>query len=145
MPPTNSPCTAVVTGGASGIGAAIAHRLASDGYRVASLDITPAEGGLSYTIDVTDRAQIDAALTEIRAKFGPVTILVNAAGAEGFSRFLDISFTEWQHVIDVTLNGVFHTTQAVLPDMLEAGWGASSMYRSVFWRGVETTGRSVRM
>jgi 2-hydroxycyclohexanecarboxyl-CoA dehydrogenase len=52
-----------------------------------------------------------------------VTILVNAAGAEGFARFLDISFAEWQRVIDVSLNGVFHTIQAVLPDMLEAGWG----------------------
>ena len=123
MPSTNSPRSAVVTGGASGIGAAIAHRLASDGYRVASLDITPTEGGLSYTVDVTDRAQIDAALTEIRAKFGPVTILVNAAGAEGSARFLDMSFAEWQRVINVTLNGVFHTTQAVLPDMIEAGWG----------------------
>ena len=123
MPSTNSPHSAVVTGGASGIGAAIAHLLASDGYRVASLDITPTEGGLSYTVDVTDRAQIDAALTEIRAKFGPVTILVNAAGAEGSARFLDMSFAEWQRVINVTLNGVFHTTQAVLPDMIEARWG----------------------
>jgi len=49
--------------------------------------------------------------------------LVNAAGAEGFSRFLDVTFAEWQRVIDVTLNGVFHTTQAVLPDMVEGGWG----------------------
>jgi 2-hydroxycyclohexanecarboxyl-CoA dehydrogenase len=72
---------------------------------------------------VTDRAQIDTALADIRSQFGPVTILVNAAGAEGSARFLDISFAEWQHVIDVTLNGVFHTTQAVLPDMLDAGWG----------------------
>ena len=58
-----------------------------------------------------------------------MTILVNAAGAEGFARFLDISFAEWQRVIDVSLNGVFHTIQAVLPDMVEAGWGASSTSR----------------
>ena len=76
-----------------------------------------------HTVDVTDRAQIDTALTDIRSRFGPVTILVNAAGAEGSARFLDISFAEWQHVTDVTLSGVFHTTQAVLPDMLDAGWG----------------------
>ncbi len=123
MSPTSNPRTAIVTGGASGIGAAIARRLASDGHRVATLDITPAEGGPSYEVDVTDRAQIDAALADIHAKFGPVSILVNAAGAEGFARFLDISFDEWQRVIDVSLTGVFHTTQAVLPDMLEASWG----------------------
>lgn len=123
MPPATSPRTAVVTGGASGIGAAIVRRLDQDGYRVATLDISPAEASPSYTVDVTDRAQIDTALTDIRSRFGPVTILVNAAGAEGSARFLDISFAEWQHVIDVTFNGVFHTTQAVLPDMLDAGWG----------------------
>jgi NAD(P)-dependent dehydrogenase (short-subunit alcohol dehydrogenase family) len=123
MPPTSNPRTAIVTGGASGIGAAIAHRLASDGHRVATLDITPAEGGVIYEVDVTDRAQIDTALADIHSRFGPVTILVNAAGAEGFARFLDISFAEWQRVIDVSLNGVFHTIQAVLPDMLGAGWG----------------------
>ncbi|HEX9178203.1 MAG TPA: SDR family NAD(P)-dependent oxidoreductase [Mycobacterium sp.] len=123
MPPASNPRTAIVTGGASGIGAAIVHRLITDGYQVATLDITPAEGGQSYTVDVTDRAQIDNALADVRSRFGPVTILVNAAGAEGSARFLDISFAEWQRVIDVTLNGVFHTTQAVLPDMLDAGWG----------------------
>ncbi|MGB8504117.1 SDR family NAD(P)-dependent oxidoreductase [Mycobacterium sp.] len=123
MPPASNPRTAIVTGGASGIGAAIVHRLITDGYQVATLDITPAEGGQSYTVDVTDRAQIDTALADVRSRFGPVTILVNAAGAEGSARFLDISFAEWQRVIDVTLNGVFHTTQAVLPDMLDAGWG----------------------
>ena len=123
MSPNSNPRNAIVTGGASGIGAAIAHRLASDGHRVATLDITPAEGGVFYQVDVTERAQIDTALADIHSKFGPVTILVNSAGAEGFARFLDVSFAEWQRVIDVSLNGVFHTIQAVLPDRLEAGWG----------------------
>ena len=123
MSPTSNPRTAIVTGGASGIGAAIAHRLASDGHRVTTLDIAPADTGVFYEVDVTDRAQIDAALADIHSKFGPVTILVNAAGVEGFARFLDISFAEWQRVIDVSLNGVFHTIQAVLPDMLDAVWG----------------------
>ncbi len=123
MSRVNSPRTAIVTGGASGIGAAIARRLAADGHRVAVLDISGAEDVSSYVVDVTDRAQIDLALTDIHARFGPVTILVNVAGAEGFARFLDISFEEWQRVIDVSLNGVFHTIQAVLPYMIEAGWG----------------------
>lgn len=118
-----NPRVAVVTGGGSGIGAAIAARLTRDGHHVATLDIKPADSGLSYTVDVTDRTQINDALHHIRASLGPVTILVNAAGAEGFSRFLDISFAEWQRVIDITLNGVFHATQAVLPDMIDSRWG----------------------
>jgi 2-hydroxycyclohexanecarboxyl-CoA dehydrogenase len=123
MRPTDSARTALVTGGASGIGAAIAQRLANDGHCVATLDITPSEGDMSYVVDVTDRAQIDAAVADIHAKAGPITILVTAAGAEGSARFLDISFADWQRVMDVSLNGVFHTIQAVLPDMLGAGWG----------------------
>jgi 2-hydroxycyclohexanecarboxyl-CoA dehydrogenase len=123
MSATSNPRTAIVTGGSSGIGAAIAHRLACDGHHVATLDIRPTGGGVSYKVDVTDREQIEAALADIQSRFGPVTILVNAAGAEGSARFLDISFVEWKRVIDVSLNGVFHTIQAVLPDMLQAGWG----------------------
>lgn len=115
--------TAVVTGGASGIGQAIAERLTEAGHRVATIDVKPAETGFSFAADVTDRAQIDAALADIRETLGPVTILVNAAGTEGFIRFLDVTFAEWQRVIDVNLNGVFHTVQATLPDMLAAGWG----------------------
>ncbi|HEY5152279.1 MAG TPA: SDR family NAD(P)-dependent oxidoreductase, partial [Mycobacterium sp.] len=115
--------TAVVTGGGSGIGAAIVNRLRSDGYRVAVLDLNPSDSEFSYVADVTDRAQIDAALGEIRAALGPVTILVNAAGKDSFRRFTDISFDQWRKIIDINLNGVFHTIQAVLPDMLEAGWG----------------------
>jgi 2-hydroxycyclohexanecarboxyl-CoA dehydrogenase len=115
--------TAVVTGGASGIGAAIAHRLSTDGYRLAVLDTKPTQTGVSCVADVTDRAQIDAALAQIRKQLGQVTVLVNAAGAEGFTRFLDLAFADWQRIIDVNLNGVFHCVQAVLPDMLDAGWG----------------------
>jgi NAD(P)-dependent dehydrogenase (short-subunit alcohol dehydrogenase family) len=115
--------TAVVTGGGSGIGAAIVNRLRSDGYRVAVLDLTASDAEFSYVADVTDRAQIDAALGEIRAALGPVTILVNAAGKDSFRRFTDISFDEWRTILDINLNGVFHTIQAVLPDMVEAGWG----------------------
>lgn len=115
--------TAVVTGGASGIGLAVAHRLRSDGIDVATVDLKPSDAELAYTADVTDRPQVDAALSAIRDRLGPVTILVNAAGLDGFKRFANITFEDWQRVIDVNLNGVFHTIQAVLPDMVEAGWG----------------------
>lgn len=115
--------TAVVTGGASGIGRAVAERLRSDGFRVAVLDLTPTDDGFGYGADVTDRAQVDTAIAEIRAAFGPILVLVNAAGVEGFGKFSNMSFEEWSKVIDVNLHGVFHTVQAVLPDMVEAGWG----------------------
>lgn len=115
--------TAVVTGGGSGIGRAIAQRLGADGYRVATLDLTASADGFSFADDVTDRAQVDAALDQIREKLGPVAILVNSAGLDGFKQFTDITFEEWQRVINVNLHGVFHTVQAVLPDMIEAGWG----------------------
>ena len=115
--------TAVVTGGGSGIGLAIAHRLRANGLDVATIDLKPSDTDLAFTADVTDRSQVDAALSEIRGRLGPVTVLVNAAGLDGFKRFGNITFEDWQRVIDVNLNGVFHTIQAVLPDMVEAGWG----------------------
>lgn len=115
--------TALVTGGGSGIGAAVVTRLRKDGHQVAILDLNPCDDELSYVADVTDRGQIDAALTAIRADLGPVTILVNAAGRDHFKRFTDITFADWQKIIDINLHGVFHTIQAVLPDMIEAGWG----------------------
>ena len=115
--------TAVVTGGGSGIGLAVAQRLRADGLDVATVDLRPSEADLAFTADVTDRSQVDAALSAIRARLGPVTVLVNAAGLDGFKRFNNITFEDWQRVIDVNLNGVFHMIQAVLPDMVEAGWG----------------------
>jgi 2-hydroxycyclohexanecarboxyl-CoA dehydrogenase len=115
--------TAVVTGGASGIGRAVAERLRSDGFLVAVLDLSPTDDGFGHVADVTDRAQVDAAMSAIRDAFGPILVLVNAAGVEGFKKFLSMSFQDWSKVIDVNLNGVFNTIQAVLPDMVEAGWG----------------------
>jgi NAD(P)-dependent dehydrogenase (short-subunit alcohol dehydrogenase family) len=115
--------TAVVTGGGSGIGRAIAERLSADGYHVGTLDLNPSGTAFAQVADVTDRVQVDAALAAVRERLGPITILVNAAGMDGFKRFTNLTFAAWQRVIDVNLNGVFHCIQAVLPDMLEAGWG----------------------
>jgi len=91
--------------------------------QVATLDLNPGDEKFSYAVDVTSRSAIDAAMDEIHNELGPVTVLVNAAGLDRFKKFLDLSFEEWQKVVDVNLNGVFHCTQAVLPDMIEAGWG----------------------
>ena len=115
--------TAVVTGGASGIGRAVAARLRKDGLRVAVIDLSPTDDEFGHVADVTDRAQVDAAVAAIHEQFGPILVLVNAAGVEGFQKFSTMTFQDWSRVIDVNLNGVFHTTQAVLPDMVEAGWG----------------------
>jgi 2-hydroxycyclohexanecarboxyl-CoA dehydrogenase len=115
--------TAVVTGGASGIGRAVAERLRGDGFRVAVIDLSPTDDGSGHVADVTDRDQVDSAVSTIRAELGPILVLVNAAGVEGFKKFTSMSFQEWSKVIDVNLNGVFHSIQAVLPDMIEAGWG----------------------
>jgi 2-hydroxycyclohexanecarboxyl-CoA dehydrogenase len=115
--------TAVVTGGGSGIGLAVVRRLRADGLDVATIDLKPSDADLAYTADVTDRSQVDSAVSAIRDRLGPVSVLVNAAGLDGFKRFGNITFEEWQRVIDVNLNGVFHTIQAVLPDMVEARWG----------------------
>lgn len=115
--------TAVVTGGSSGIGRAVAERLRADGYNVATIDLTPSEEKYSYTANVTDRARLDEVFAEIRTELGPVTILVNAAGLDGFQRFTKLSFDAWKRVLDVNLDGVFHCCQVALPDMLEAGWG----------------------
>jgi len=115
--------TALVTGAASGIGRAIADRLRVDGNHVATIDLTESDTDFSYVADVTDRDQIDTALAAVRSVLGPITILVNAAGMTSFRRFTNLTSAEWSKVVDVNLNGVFHVTQAVLPDMLEAGWG----------------------
>ncbi len=112
-----------MTGGASGIGRAVAQRLRRDGFQVAVIDLSPTDDEHGQVADVSDRAQVDAAVAAIRDQFGPILVLVNAAGVEGFKKFLHMSFQEWSNVIDVNLNGVFHTIQAVLPDMVEEGWG----------------------
>ena len=101
----------------------MAERLRADGHSVATIDLNPSDDEFAQVADVTDRAQVDAALATVREQFGPVSILVNAAGLDGFKRFTDITFAEWQRVVDVNLNGVFHCAQAVLPDMMNAGWG----------------------
>ena len=128
--------TAVVTGGASGIGLAIAERLAADGAAVALFDrdgqaakdaaakIEAAGGAaLGVEVDVTDRPQIDAGVEEVRTRLGAPTILVNSAGLDGFQSFLKIDLETWQRVIDVNLTGTFQVCQAVVPDMIAAGWG----------------------
>ncbi len=128
---------AIVTGAGSGIGRAIATRLADEGLAVAVLDLREdaadkvageiSERGLEAVacggVDVSDRAQVDAAVEQIRAEVGPPLVLVNNAGITGFKKFVDITDDKWDRMMQVNLNGPFYCTQAVVPDMIEAGWG----------------------
>ena len=79
--------TAVVTGGASGIGRAVAERLRADGFRVAVIDLAPSDDEFGHVADVTDRTQVDATVAAIREQLGPILLLVNAAGVEGCQKF----------------------------------------------------------
>src|SRR5438132_437250 len=126
----------IVTGAASGIGLAIAERLARDGVHVALFDLNGdaaeeaaaqlrAEGhtAMALAVDVADREAVERAVGTVRGERGPVTVLVNNAGKESFRRFLDLSLDEWHDIIDVNLTGTFHCCQVVLPHMIESGWG----------------------
>ncbi len=128
--------TAIVTGGGSGIGLAIAERLANDGKAVAIFDRDVAAattaaakievaGGTAtgVEVDVTDRAQIDAGVATVRERLGRPTILVNSAGLDGFDPFLKITAEKWSRILAVNLTGTFDCCQAVVPDMIEEGWG----------------------
>jgi meso-butanediol dehydrogenase / (S,S)-butanediol dehydrogenase / diacetyl reductase len=120
---------ALVTGGASGIGAGIARVLAAAGAQVAigDLDEDAAAAvagelpgsGLGVRLDVTDRDSTDQAVTRIEQAFGPVDVLVNNAGISSVAPFLDITDRDWDRLIGVNLRGVLVVTQRVLPLMLE--------------------------
>jgi 2-hydroxycyclohexanecarboxyl-CoA dehydrogenase len=115
---------AIVTGGASGIGLAIAERLVKDGLTVAVFDPNEASVGAAHLpVDVSDKDQVDAAVAEVATRFGAPTVLVNNAGVEGFTPFLQIGLDEWNRLLRVNLTGTFLCCQAVLPHMIEAGWG----------------------
>jgi 2-hydroxycyclohexanecarboxyl-CoA dehydrogenase len=128
--------TAVVTGGGSGLGRGCAVQLARDGAAVAVWDLNAdgaaetvrlieAEGNKAkaYIGDASAKADIGEVLARIRADLGPVTILVNNAGITGFCPFLEISEEALQRIYRINLMGPFILTQAVIPDMLTAGWG----------------------
>lgn len=109
--------TAVVTGGASGLGAATAERLRNDGVTVVTVDLA---GDADIRLDVTDTA----ALADAAASIGPVDILVNSAGIVGVNKpLLETSPDDWRRVFDVNVLGTVATMQAFVPGMVERGWG----------------------
>jgi NAD(P)-dependent dehydrogenase (short-subunit alcohol dehydrogenase family) len=72
---------------------------------------------------VSERSQVEDAVEGVRKELGPVLVLVNNAGVTGFKEFLKITDDRWDRIMQVNLNGPFYCTQAVLPDMIDAGWG----------------------
>jgi NAD(P)-dependent dehydrogenase (short-subunit alcohol dehydrogenase family) len=108
--------TALVTGGASGIGAATVDRLRAEGLTVVALDLADAD----VTADVTD----DQALRRVAAEVGPVDVLVNSAGIVGPNKpLLETTADEWRQVMDVNVLGTVNAMRAFVPGMRDRGWG----------------------
>lgn len=123
---------AVITGGGTGIGSAIAIALANDGAKVTVMGRRPApleavcqgrDNMQAVCCDVTDGDSVTAAFSTAVATFGPVDILVNCAGAAPTAPFHKLSAEDWRQVMALNLDGVFNCTQAALGGMLEQGWG----------------------
>jgi 2-hydroxycyclohexanecarboxyl-CoA dehydrogenase len=130
--------TAFVTGGARGIGAAIAGALAAEGASVAvcDLDVDGARAvaervagdagvqAVGVQLDVANRAAVVAAVAEVEDALGPVDVLVNNAGIDVVKPFLDSTEDEWDRIIAVNLRGPVNTCHVVLPGMIERERGA---------------------
>jgi 2-hydroxycyclohexanecarboxyl-CoA dehydrogenase len=123
--------TALVTGGAGGIGAATARRLAAEGARVAvgDLDLDTARtvaaeiDGVATELDVTDTGSVGRAVAAVGDALGPVDVLVNNAGTDRFAFFVKTDEALWDFVLGVNLRGVLACTHAVLGSMQERGGG----------------------
>ncbi len=124
--------TALVTGGASGIGAATARRLAAEGARVAigDLDEQGARAvageldGFACTLDVSDAGSARAGVAAVVQELGDIDVLVNNAGTDRFAFFVNSDEELWDFVLGVNLRGVLAVTHAVLPRMQERRTGA---------------------
>ena len=128
--------TAIVTGGGGGIGGATCRRLAAEGAKVAVFDMNleaaekvaadiRANGGqaAAFACNITDRAQVDAAVAAAQAQLGPIAVLVNNAGWDIFKPFTKTVPAEWAKLIDINLTGALHMLHAVLPGMVERKYG----------------------
>src|SRR5690349_11970856 len=120
--------TAVVTGGAQGIGFAIAQRLVASGANVSLWDLNAevldkaiqalGDKASGKQVDITDLEGLKAAHSEVEAEVGPVSILVNSAGIAGSNASLDdYDPDEWRKVVEVNLNGTFYVNKVVIPSM----------------------------
>jgi len=119
--------TAIVTGGASGIGLAIATRLASGGARVACLDLTPENlpGGLmGIRADIASQSEVIAAVAEAESRLGGIDVLVNNAGIGAQGGIEANDDEEWRRVLDVNVIGLVRMCRAALPALRRSNHGA---------------------
>lgn len=125
---------AVITGGAQGIGFAIARRLVASGAKVSLWDMRQdllatacqelGAAASSQAVNITDFAAVEAAAKQVEADLGRIDILVNSAGIAGKNAPLDeYELDEWHRVIDIDLNGCFYVNRAVLPGMKARNYG----------------------
>jgi 2-dehydro-3-deoxy-L-rhamnonate dehydrogenase (NAD+) len=117
---------ALVTGGASGIGAAVVSRLVAEGAKVASLDLQPdpQDGVLDVAGDVSRSRDVETALRRVESELGPIDVLVCSAGVPGESLpSLEITDEEWRRVLAINADGVFFCNRAVAPGMVDRGYG----------------------
>jgi NAD(P)-dependent dehydrogenase (short-subunit alcohol dehydrogenase family) len=115
---------AIVTGGASGIGAEVASRLRESGARVALWDVAESVDAEAWQVDVSDRTGVDNAAQEVLARFGRIDFLVNSAGFTGPTLPLeDYDPALWARIVEVNLVGTFNVCRAVVPTMRAAGAG----------------------
>jgi len=125
---------AIVTGGAQGIGRAIADALAADGARIVIADLRGAEeaaagyeGGLGLTADVADEADVERLVAETVDAYGGIDLLVNNAGLYAsleMRAFTEIPLEEWRRVMDVNVASMFLTCRSAVPAMRERGGGS---------------------
>jgi len=111
---------AVVTGAAGGIGAAIAARLAADGFAVAGADVAD---GADHRCDVRSEADVKRLRDEVTARLGAPSLLVNVAGVFFEHRITELAVDDWDLILDTNLKGTFLTCKTFLPAMIEAGSG----------------------
>jgi 2-hydroxycyclohexanecarboxyl-CoA dehydrogenase len=118
---------ALVTGGSRGIGHAVAEALADRGHPVAIGDIREIQAvgdeGVAVALDVTDSGSVERAVADVTGALGPIEVLVNNAGWDEFRPFLETDEEFWDRVIDINFKGCLRVTSAVLPGMVDRGWG----------------------